>query len=169
MYTSMNIVDHVLNHFPELKEAKQRASHGKVMPWLRMANLVFPNGAEPKHDGAGGFWFSRFWVAGDYSCWDSRCCDYRAKLPAPRLNCKIPLRAPGVVGEGCAAERPFHSAQKGPWEGSPRGRHRKNKGSECRCDPIFRTRRSLHRHCANESTTPSHSVIAKEPLISRWN
>lgn len=55
MYTSMNIMGHVLNHFQELKEAKQCASHGKMMPGLRMANLAFANGAEPIHDDAGGF------------------------------------------------------------------------------------------------------------------
>jgi hypothetical protein len=132
-YTSLNVVDHVLNHVQELKEAKPRASHGKTMPRLRTASLAFPNGAEPQHDDAGGFWLSRSRVAGGYSCWDSRCRGYRAKLPAPRLNGKIPLRAPGVASEGFAAEGPLPSAQKRPREESPRGRRRKNKGSERRC------------------------------------
>lgn len=57
MSPSMDIADHVLNYFPELKEAKPRVSCGKMMPGLRTASLAFPHGtmlAGSDSPGSGG-------------------------------------------------------------------------------------------------------------------
>lgn len=164
----MNIVDQVLNHFPEPKEAKPRASHEKKNdPGASNGQSCLPTWSQahtgrcwraPILPGLGG---RRLF----YSRWGSRCCGCRAKLAAPRLNCKKPLQ------RAASRETIPLCPEKATGTASPRETREKRRLRVSRRGPSLAPEghRITMRRPASDTRPHTHRGVAKEPLLSRRN